>query len=105
MQDEKSRANHTRRKEMSLGARCLLLFVLLLSVGVFASRMVTYHQLNQKKEDLLEQKETYQQQIEQAEYYLRGSIHYEDIVRIAREKFNLAFPDEIIYYSQQTPHS
>lgn len=105
MQNEKSRTDRAPRKGMSLAARCLLLFVLLISVGIFASRMVTYHQLNQKKEDLLEQKETYQQQIEQAEYYLRGSIHYEDIVRIAREKFNLAFPDEIMYYSQQTPHS
>ena len=105
MPDKKSPTHHARRTTMSLGARCLLLFVLLLSVGIFASRMVTFHQLNREKEELLKEKEEYEQQIERAEYYLNGSINYEDIVRIAKEKFNLAFPDEIIYYSEQVPQS
>lgn len=93
--------NKDKKKGMSLSMRCLLLAILLTSVIVFASRMVTYHQLAKEQEDLLQQKEDYQEQIERAEYYLNGSIDYEDIVRIAKEKFNLAFPDDTIYYSEQ----
>ena len=94
-------SEQTKKKGMSLTMRCLLLVVLLTSVIVFASRMVTYYQLAKEQEELLRQKEEYQEQIERAEYYLSGSIDYDDIVRIAKEKFNLAFPDDTIYYSEQ----
>ena len=94
-------SEQTKKKGMSLTMRCLLLVVLLTSVIVFASRMVTYHQLAKEQEELLRQKEEYQEQIERAEYYLSGSIDYDDMVRIAKEKFNLAFPDDTIYYSEQ----
>lgn len=88
-------------RHISLGLRCFLLLILILSVVVFASRMVTYHQLVREQQALREQKEAYKEQIEQAEYYLNGPIDYEDIVRIAREKFNLAFPDDTVIYSGQ----
>ena len=61
--------------------------------------MVTYHQLTREQKDLEKRKEAYTQQIEKAEHLLNGSIDYDDIVRIAKEKFNLAFPDDTIYYS------
>jgi cell division protein FtsB len=89
------------RSTLSLGLRCFLLLILVVSVGVFASRMLTYHQLSEQKNDLQDQKEKYEAQIDRMEHYLNGSIGYEDIIRIAREKYNLAFPDDTIIYSGQ----
>ncbi len=86
---------------LSPGFRGFLLLILILSVAVFASRMVTYRQLISEQDALREQKEAYEQEIIRAEYYLGDSIDYDDIVRIAREKFNLAFPDDTIIYTGQ----
>lgn len=90
-----------KRIGVSLGLRCFLLIILVLSLVVFASRMLTYHQLSEQKDKLQAQKEKYEAQIERMEHYLDGSMSYEDIIRIAREKYNLAFPDETIIYSGQ----
>lgn len=86
---------------VSLGLRCFLLIILVLSLVVFASRMLDYHQLSEQKKELEAQKEKYEAQIERMEHYLDGSMSYEDIIRIARDKYNLAFPDETIVYSGQ----
>lgn len=93
--------NVTHQKGLSLGLRCLLVLILVLAMAVFASNMVTYHQYSKIERESAAQREEYQQLIDMAEKYTNGSIDYESIVRIAREKFNLAFPDETIYYSGQ----
>ena len=90
-----------KRIRVSLGLRCFLLIILVLSLAVFASRMLDYHQLSEKKSELEAQKAKYEAQIERMEHYLDGSLSYEDIIRIARDKYNLAFPDETIIYSGQ----
>ena len=86
---------------ISLGLRCFLLLILVLSVVIFASRMLTYHQLTEEKKDLENKKDLYQAQIDKMNHYLDGSIDYEDIIRIARDKYNLVFPDDTIIYSGQ----
>ena len=86
---------------ISLGLRCFLLLILILSVVIFASRMLTYHQLTEEKKDLENKKDLYQAQIDKMNHYLDGSIDYEDIIRIAREKYNLVFPGDTIIYSGQ----
>ncbi len=88
----------TRRTGLSLGLRCFLLLILVISVAVFASRMIDYHRLSEQKDQLEKEKQKYEQQIEKMEHYLNGSIDYEDIIRIAREKYNLAFPDDTVIY-------
>lgn len=86
---------------ISLGLRLFLLLILILSVVIFASRMLTYHQLTEQKKDLENKKEQYLAQIDKMNHYLDGSIDYEDIIRIAREKYNLVFPDDTLIYSGQ----
>lgn len=86
---------------ISLGLRCFLLLILVLSVVIFASRMLTYHQLTEEKKLLEDKKDLYQAQIDKMNHYLDGSIDYEDIIRIARDKYNLVFPDDTIIYSGQ----
>ena len=63
--------------------------------------MLTYHQLTEEKKDLENKKDLYQAQIDKMNHYLDGSIDYEDIIRIARDKYNLVFPDDTIIYSGQ----
>lgn len=103
--DEKRNDNKPLRKgnaSLSLGLRCFLLLILVISVAVFASRMLEYTKLNEQKKDLEHRKEQYLAQIDKMNHYSNGSIDYEDIVRIAREKFNLVFPDDTIIYSDQS---
>ena len=94
--------NEQKKIGVSLGLRCFLLLILVLALAVFASRMLTYHQLSEQKAALRAQKEKYEAQIERMEHYLDGSMSYEDIIRIARDKYNLAFPDETIIYSGES---
>ena len=103
MDDRRNMENNTLRSRgsLSLGLRCFLLLILVISVVVFASRMLTFHQLNEEKNDLQDQKDKYQAQIDRMEHYLDGSIDYEEIVRIARERYHLTFPDETVIYSGQ----
>lgn len=77
------------------------LAVLIIAVGVFIYNMADLHEYAQRKSELDEQKETLEQQIERVEYELGGAIDYEDIIRIARERYQLAFPDETVIYSGQ----
>ena len=92
----------TRFGNLSLGLRCFLLLVLVISVGVFASRMLEYTQLIDQKNELQNQKDEYQAQIDKMNHYSKGTIDYDDIIRIAREKFNLVFPDDTVIYSDQS---
>ena len=102
---ENNREKGSARKRfgnLSLGLRCFLLLVLIISVGVFASRMLEYTQLIDQKNDLQNQKDQYQAQIDKMNHYSKGTINYDDIIRIAREKFNLVFPDDTVIYSDQS---
>ena len=90
-----------RQGRLGLGLRCLLGLVLVRAMVVFASNMVAYHQYTKAERESVAQGEQYQEIIDMAQKYTNDSIDYEDIVRIAREKFDLAFPDETIYYSGQ----
>jgi len=77
------------------------LAVLIIAVGVFIYNMADLHEYAQRKNELGEQKETLEQRIEQVEHEMGGAIDYDDIIRIARERYHLAFPDETVIYSGQ----
>ena len=77
------------------------LAVLIIAVSIFIYNMADRHELMQRENELREQKETSEQQIERAEYYLDSAIDYDEIIRIAREKYHLTFPDETVIYSGQ----
>ena len=97
--------NNRTRSSFRFGLRAFLLLILVISLAVFASRAVSYHQFKREQERLLKEKEKYEEQIARAEYHTDGAINYEDIVRIAREKFHLAFPDDTLIYSGQGSQS
>ncbi len=99
-------ANHTPKKRGNgMFMRLFMLLILVVSAGVFIVKMVDYTELIREREQLQEQKEQYEQTIEELSYRLTSPIDYEDIIRIAREKLGLAFPDETVYYSEQNRQS
>ena len=77
--------------------RVLMLLILVVSAGVFLMKLIDYTELMRQKEVLEQQKEQYIQEIEELNYRLDSPIDYEDIIRLAREKLGLAFPDETVY--------
>jgi cell division protein FtsL len=90
-----------QRKGISLILRCFMLLILTVSAGVFISKMISYAELTRELEQLESEKEYYEEQIAELNYRINSPIDYEDIVRIAREKLNLAFPDETVFYNEQ----
>ena len=81
--------------------RLFMLLILIVSAGVFITKMIDFTELSREKEQLQNEKEYYEEQIEELTYRLNSPIDYDDIIRIAREKLGLAFPDETVYYSEQ----
>ena len=94
-------AKSDRRTGISLILRCFMLLILVVSAGVFISKMISYAELSRELERLENEKEYYEEQIAELNYRISSPIDYEDIVRIAREKLNLAFPDEMLFYNEQ----
>ena len=80
--------------------RICMLLILLVSAGVFITKLITFAELSRERDQLQEQKEQYEHQIAELTYRLNSPIDYDDIVRIAREKLGLAFPDDTVYYSE-----
>ena len=92
---------NSQNRGVNLAMRILVLLVMVVSVGVFIVKMIDYTELARERDRLEQQKEEYQQKVEELNYRLNSPIDYEDIVRLAREKLGLAFPDETVYYSEQ----
>ena len=88
-------------RNKSLGLAMRLSLVLLVALGIFIYNMADLHETEKRAQEAQEQKEKLEAQIERMEHYLDGSIDYEEIVRIARERYHLTFPDETIIYSGQ----
>ena len=87
------------RQTGGLLVRLLLLVILLVATAVFVYRMVDYHELRKEAELLEQRKAELQDSIEQMERELGRELDEEEIVRIAREKFNLAFPEDTVYFN------
>lgn len=90
-----------RGKGMVRVMRLFVVLILVVSLGVFVDRMIHYSELARQKEQLQWQKDAYEQKIDEFNYRLNSPVDYQDIIRIAREKLGLAFPEDNIYYGEQ----
>ena len=79
----------------------LLWGILLISSAVmFIAGVIRYGQLMERRDTLEAQIETLDNEIEELQYFLGiSNDNNEYIIRVAREKLNLHFPDEIVYYN------
>ena len=107
MQRLPDRRSHTNAfvdppQKRSAGVRTLFgLFVALIlvsSIFIFATRLMEYNELIREKEELSNKIDGCQDDISKLERDIAAPMDDEYIIRVAREKLNLYFPDETIFY-------
>lgn len=80
--------------------KLLLGALLITALIVFVSGVIKYNQLSERREILKEEVQALEDEIEELQYLIGiSSDNNEYIIRIARKKLNLHFPDEIVYYN------
>lgn len=90
---------------LTLLVRILLAVLIVASIAVFANSVMKYNALLDQTEELEAELKDYRDERDELQDLLDaardGEIDYETVVRIAREKFGLYFPDEEIFYDKQ----
>lgn len=70
------------------------------SVVMFITGIIRYSQLMERRDMLELQVEELDNEIEELQYFLGiSNNNNEYIIRVARKKLDLHFPDEIVYYN------
>ena len=92
-----------KRKQFSLSLlmRVLLGVLVVVSIGVFANIVMRYNALLEEQRELEGELKEYREMKEELEELLNSEFDYETIVRIAKERLNLYFPDEEIFYNDK----
>ena len=60
-----------------------------------------YNELRQSEEELLAEKQAYEDEIDRLREELEHPMDKDYVMRIAREKLNYYLPDEIIFYNDR----
>ena len=80
--------------------KLLLGALLITAIVVFINGVIKYNQLTERQEILEAEVQALEDEIEELQYLIGvSSDNNEYIIRIARKKLNLHFPDEIVYYN------
>lgn len=82
--------------------RCLLIFVLALSLTYFATYLMKTNQLREETDRINDQITEREENVELLRYLIDSPVDDAYIIRIARERLNLVFPDEKIFYNDLT---
>ena len=80
---------------VSLSMRVLMLLILVVCAGVFLFKMIDYTELMRQKGQLQEQKEQYEQKIEELTYRLNSPIDYDDNKQITWKKYGETVPPKV----------
>lgn len=83
--------------------RTLLVIMLVLSFVFFATKLMEYNRLKQATEDVKEEIEKHESNVDDLKYLIDSPVDDAYIIRIAREKLGLVFPDEEIFYHDILP--
>ena len=79
--------------------KCLVVAIVITSLVIFATNMMEYNKYKKEQQVLLSSIDTYTADIERLEYWIAAPMDKEYVVRVAKEKFGLYMPNEIIYYN------
>ena len=96
----------TERRRLSAASLLLRIFLIVLvglTVTLLATRMMEYNRLKEEQAALLTQLEEKQEDIDELQYLLDAPVDKDYIIRVAREKLGMNFPDEIVYYNDLNP--
>lgn len=88
---------------MPLLFRCLLLVILVLSLLFFASKVMESNRLKQETDRINEEISKKEDTVEELKYLIDSPVDDSYIIRVAREKLGLVFPDEEIFYRDLAP--
>ena len=84
---------------LTLLVRVLVGVLVVTSIGIFANSVMRYNALMEEQRALEEELSNYREMREELEELLNSEAEYDYIVKIAKEKLGLYFPDEEIYYN------
>lgn len=83
--------------------RTLLVIMLVLSFVFFATKLMEYNRLKQATADVNEEIKQHESNVDELKYLIDSPVDDAYIIRIAREKLGLVFPDEEIFYHDILP--
>ena len=83
--------------------RCLLVVVLVLSMTFFLTYLMRTNQLRQETENLNEEISKVEDDVDELRYLIDSPVDDAYIIRVAREKLGLVFPEEEVFYNDFTP--
>ena len=101
MEQQENPTKQKKQFSLTLLVRILIGVLAVVSLVVFASSLMKYNALEEEKQAQIERLESLgveKERIEEMER-LKKENYFEYVVRTAREKLGLYFPDEEIYYS------
>ena len=83
--------------------RCLLIVMLVLSLTYFLTYLMRTNQLLQETDRMEGEIGELEENVEELRYLIDSPVDDAYIIRVAREKLGLVFPDEEIFYNGMTP--
>jgi cell division protein FtsB len=88
---------------MSFLFRCLLIAVLLFAIAFFATYLMKTNQLRQETEHIKAEITEREEHAAELRYLIDSPVDDAYIIRVAREKLGLVFPDEEVFYDGTVP--
>lgn len=81
--------------------RVLLGVLVVVSIGIFANSVMRYNALLEEQRELESKLAEYEEMKEELQELLNEGYDYDYIVKVARERWGLYFPDEEIFYNDR----
>lgn len=92
-----------RAQEKSLGismlARVAIGVAVVVSLVISVTSVMRYNRLEEEKRELEAELAAKNEEIEEMKHLLDSPLDADYIIKIARERLGLYFPDEVVYYS------
>ncbi len=96
---DRTKEERRRLPVTSLFLRIFLIVLVGLTVTLLATRLMEYNRLREERRQLERQMEQTQESIDELQYLLDAPVDRDYIIRVAREKLGLNFPDETVYFN------
>lgn len=88
---------------MSFLFRCLLFAILLFAITFFATNLMKTNQLREETNHINSEITEREEHASELRYLIDSPVDDDYIIRVAREKLGLVFPDEEIFYDGMLP--
>jgi len=92
-----------KKKQFSLTLlmRMLLGVLVVVSIGIFANSVMKYNALLEEQRELEAKLAEYEEMKSELQELLDAGYDYDYVVKVARERWGLYFPDEEIFYNDR----